>query len=280
MPLPQSPIPTPAQPIRKSFDPWNSSSTGHQRAENRLSGGTSWRQSRTLKLSHQFSSGAGGGKRVFDTVGAGSKDFDKDGRKENGGWDKGAKGLRGKGDRDVSVILSRGSKEEMEIQEFEGHEKENELPGVQLGLRTDEDLEQLKRKKQRGIFRGLTIYINGSTAPLVSDHKLKHILAENGARLSISLGRRSVTHVIVGKPNGTAGGAGGGLSGSKIEKEIQRVKGCGIKFVGVEWALESLKAGKRLPERHYEGIGIAPKGVSSVANMFKKQYLRRAESID
>jgi len=40
----------------------------------------------------------------------------------------------------------------------------------------------------------------------------------------------------LGKPSGSSGsGAGGGLSGTKIEKEIRRVGGCGVKYVGVEW---------------------------------------------
>lgn len=100
------PSPTKAAPaVRTFFDPWNSSSTGHQRAENRLSGSTSWRASRNLKLSEQYKGGlAGGGRRVADTVGAGSKDFGKDGRKENGGWEKGAKGLRTGGQKSLAEV--------------------------------------------------------------------------------------------------------------------------------------------------------------------------------
>lgn len=65
----------PSAPARRAFfDPWNSSSTGHQRAENRLSGSTSWRASRNLKLGEQFKGGRYGGKRITDTVGAGSDD--------------------------------------------------------------------------------------------------------------------------------------------------------------------------------------------------------------
>ena len=88
------------------------------------------------------------------------------------------------------------------------------------------------------IFANLTIYINGSTMPLVSDHKLKHLLTTHGARMSIALGRRSVTHVILGKANGGVGkGAGGGLAGSKIEKEILRrgARGNAIRYVTVDW---------------------------------------------
>lgn len=93
-----------AAPARRTFfDPWNSSSTGHQRAENRLSGSTSWRASRSLKLDKQYKGGlSGGGKRVADTVGAGSEEFGKDGRKENGDWERGAKGLRTGGQKSLA----------------------------------------------------------------------------------------------------------------------------------------------------------------------------------
>ena len=88
------------------------------------------------------------------------------------------------------------------------------------------------------IFAHLTIYINGSTMPLVSDHRLKQLLTTHGARMSIALGRRSVTHVILGKANSGVGkGAGGGLAGSKIEKEILRrgARGNTVRYVTVEW---------------------------------------------
>jgi len=100
----------------------------------------------------------------------------------------------------------------------------------------DDMKEAEKMNRKKGIFDGLVIYINGSTHPLISDHKLKHVLAENGARMSLHLGRKQITHVILGRPSGSSGsGAGGGLSGTKIEKEIKRIGGCGVKYVGVEW---------------------------------------------
>jgi hypothetical protein len=101
--------------------------------------------------------------------------------------------------------------------------------------REDDLKEEQKRNQQKGILDGLVIYINGSTYPMISDHKLKHLLAENGARLSLHLGRRQVTHVILGKPGAQGAGAGGGLSGTKLEKEIKRTGGCGVKYIGVEW---------------------------------------------
>lgn len=124
------------------------------------------------------------------------------------------------------------------------------------------------------IFSNLIIYVNGSTAPAISDHKLKHLLSSHGANLSIALGRRKVTHVIVGRPN-SSGGSGGGLSGSKIHKEIARVGGKGIKFVSVEWILESVKAGRRLPETRF-AMPLAPAGVKSVAGMFVKATSKEA----
>lgn len=77
MPSPKS-VPPPAQPkFGAHFDAWNSSSTGHQRAENRLGGSIGWRQSRASKLSYQFKSGGTGRMRITDQVGAGSEDWDE-----------------------------------------------------------------------------------------------------------------------------------------------------------------------------------------------------------
>jgi hypothetical protein len=111
----------------------------------------------------------------------------------------------------------------------------NEEKLMQARKREDRLKEEENQNRRRGIFDGLVIYINGSTYPLVSDHKLKQLLAENGAKLSLHLGRRQVTHVILGKPSGPGVGAGGGLAGGKLEKEIKRIGGCRVKYVGVEW---------------------------------------------
>lgn len=171
----------------------------------------------------QFRAGPGGGKRLYDAVGAGSENFGKDGRKENGGWEKGAPGLREEGWQDVRGLLKEG---------LDTKERSQRSSGI---TKVDPKVKEGNQDVGKKVFTDLCIYINGSTAPMVGDHKLKQLLAENGARISIALGRRSVTHVILGTPNGAAGGAGGGLAAGKIQKEIQRVGGKGIKFVGVEW---------------------------------------------
>lgn len=219
-------------------------------------------------------------------MGAGSKDFGRDGRKENGGWGKGAPGLRPKGWRDVGLMVGQGSQAESEAREREKLKRKREDPETLLladgGGGDSGDGEPTKKpeheegEKKGGIFSGLCIYINGSTAPAIGDHKLKHLLAQHGAQVSIALARRTVTHVIVGKPNnagrgGGGSGAGGGLAGSKIEKEIRRVRGNGVKFVSVDWAVESVRAGRRLAEAGFQGVSVAPKGVGSVYGLFEKR---------
>ena len=302
--------PQPAKPTKEIFDPFNSSATGHQRPDNKLSGSTSWRDSRSLKLRNQFKSGAGGGKRVSDTVGAGSLDFGQDGRTANGGWVKGAKGLRTNGqqsiletlnvDKDVERPAKRvktedaGAKPTIIVNPFTPFTKsdgtiresswtshESSLshllspidPNISFSPPPDTPAYEVDDEKTKAanpppeIFAQLNIYVNGSTAPLISDHKLKHILTSHGAGISIGLGRRTVTHVIIGRPN-SKGGSGGGLAGSKLHKEITRKSGSAVKYVTVEWVLESVKARKRQPESKFAAMSVAPKGVKSVASMF------------
>ena len=105
-----------AVPRSNFFDTWNSSSTGHQRAENRLSGSSLWRDSRNIKLGEQFRGGLSGGvKRVADTVEAGSEGYGKDGRRPNGTWEKGAEGLRTADQR--SLVELWGTSKTVKVEE-------------------------------------------------------------------------------------------------------------------------------------------------------------------
>ncbi|KAK0356131.1 hypothetical protein LTR91_015638 [Friedmanniomyces endolithicus] len=325
MPIAPPPPPKAAKPSKAIFDPFNSSATGHQRAENRLGGSTSWRDSRSLKLREQFTSGAGGGKRVSDTVGAGSLDFGVDGRTQSGGWEKGAKGLRSGGQMSLwestgGVKLEKDTERLAKRVKVEGKEEKptkvvnpwtpfrredgkiretswtshESSPSSLLSpiypvstSKPDATSEAVKAEEPETadiesppappppppqIFRNCTFYINGSTAPVISDHKLKHLLSAHGGSLSISLGRRTVTHVIIGRPN-SAGGCGGGLAGSKIHKEVTRKlsRGDSVKYVSVDWVVESVKALKRLPESRFEGVRVAPKGVGNLASMLSRR---------
>ncbi|KAI0179139.1 hypothetical protein GGR52DRAFT_293129 [Hypoxylon sp. FL1284] len=281
-----SPPSNPSKPAKRqvaeprfgqSFDSWNSSSTGHQGAENHLGRSTGWRQSRNAKLASQFRGGADGGERLSDTVGAGSKD-----------WDPRIKGLvtpelRSRARCSVMDMLTKPGTMPTSASSSSST-PQNVEHGVGDGGRSDltaeekrpaerkahDEMRQSDDSKSRGILDGVVVYINGSTHPLISDHKLKHVLVEHGAKTSIHLGRRQVTHVILGRPAGGTGGAGGGLAGGKLQKEIQKVGGCGVKFVGVEWVLESIKAGKRLPEARFSNLKTASKGQQSMFGLYSK----------
>jgi hypothetical protein len=85
------------------------------------------------------------------------------------------------------------------------------------------------------LFTGTTIYINGSTLPQISDHRLKALLAAHGATIAIGMARKTVSHIIIGQPGTTGQGAGGGLAAGKLQREIDRGGWKGVRIVGVDW---------------------------------------------
>ncbi|KAG0125490.1 hypothetical protein HOY82DRAFT_525323 [Tuber indicum] len=147
----------------------------------------------------------------------------------------------------------------------EGKEKEGEEDGVGV---------EVERRKK--IFVGCTIYVNGSTAPLISDVELKRVLVANGAAVTTGMSRKRVTHVVLAKPvdgglgNGGGGGIGGGLAAGKLQKEVLMKKGNGPRYVRVEWVLESIAAGKRLAESKYPVLSFRG-GSASLDNMLAKR---------
>lgn len=273
----------------RNFDPWNSVALGHQRAETK--GPQGWRDNRTWKLQNQLAGGHPGGDRLSDSVGAGSEDFGEQrqvlipkevkARAANSVMDMLRKpGTMNQGSSSSRPPSNLREKQPSKEGEDEGKQGDNRMsakeePRPCSQHQEGEEVEAAAKAEgqssnSRKVFDGLVIYVNGSTHPHISDHKLKHLLAQNGARMSIHLGRRQVTHVILGKPSGPNSGAGGGLAGGKLEKEIRRVAGCGVKYVGVEWVLESLKNGRRLPEARFTNLKIASKKQPSVYGAFSK----------
>ncbi|KAM0287475.1 hypothetical protein ACHAQH_000428 [Verticillium albo-atrum] len=242
MPPPPNPtLPPSAQPkLGKVFDPWNSSSTGHQRPDTRP--GLGWRDSRNRKLMTQFRAGHTGGARESDTHGAGSEDFDPA----------------------IGAVVPKAVRERAKCSVRDMLAVPGRMRETLVEPRAGAE------SKARGLFDGVVVYVNGSTAPLISDHKLKRLLAENGARVSLHLGRRQVTHVIVGRPVGGGGSSGGGLAGMKLEREIKKVGGCTVQYVSAEWVLESLDAGKRLPEARFAGLNVAREGQRGVLRIYNK----------
>lgn len=262
-----TPVPRAAEPVYgQTFDPWNSSSSGHQRAENRLGASTGWRDSRNRKLMGQFTGGGGGGKRISDAVGEGARD-----------WDPQAKALitpamRSRARSSVLDMLTKpgtmrlsspsptpappptltsvstippttSSSQEAEsitcLGPVETTTEENLIARHEKreGEGGGDDVAREQATQPRRIFDGVVVYLNGSTHPLISDHKLKHVLAEHGGSMSSHLGRRKVTHVILGRPAAGAygsRGAGGGLAGGKLQREISKIGGPAVKYVGVQ----------------------------------------------
>lgn len=268
-PPPKHPdLPKAAQPrYGRNFDPWNSVALGHQRAETKGPGG--WRENRTWKLHSQLGAGNSGGQRLSDAVGAGSEDYDEEHKVLV------PKAVRARAANSVMDMLRKPGTMETSLKEQQQQEETvtSSSAVTQDGTRKQEEEAQGNPSGSK-IFDGLVIYINGSTHPLISDHKLKHLLVENGARLSIHLGRRQVTHVILGQPSSgptKRGGAGGGLAGGKLDREIRRVGGCAVKYVGVAWVLESLKVGRRLPEARFGNLKVASKGQPSVYGVFSSK---------
>ena len=55
-----------------------------------------------------------------------------------------------------------------------------------------------------------------------------------------------------------------------MQKEITKIKGKSVKFVTVEWVMESVANGKRAPEQNFEAVRLALKGTGGVQQMFAK----------
>ncbi|KAI2996426.1 hypothetical protein CBS147346_9358 [Aspergillus niger] len=251
-PPPSKPHPlTPTPTNYLTFDTWNSSSTGHQVADPGSSRGiTSWRETRREKLTRQF--GVGRGDCTYDS--------------DNGVIDKGEWVLTQ--EESISAEMQKKSMEGRKQQQRDIRKKKRiRIDHDNENKSTDTDTDTESRNKNNistsTIFSSLTIHINGQTTPTVSDHKLKHLLISHGANLSLHM-HRGVTHVILGEPNAHSSssssslkpgvkvaGAGGGLAAGKLQKEIQRGGWKGVKLVRVQWAVDSIAAGKRLSEAKY-----------------------------
>ncbi|KAL3445101.1 hypothetical protein BJX65DRAFT_310253 [Aspergillus insuetus] len=297
------------------FDPWNTASSGHQRAESNP--GTSWQRTREAKLAQQLRTGDctinsftyGGRVRVYKK---GEWEWDWGGDAKQGrGVPGGGRGSRKEvveGDtkqRDIRSMMRVNKAAPGVAGSLSGKvegKKDSVDQGISNSISISASMDELvpgpftfgdsrittstptvttpistqatttttnltqptqptpidttppsssTQPTESTILRGAIVYMNGQTAPMISDHKLKQLLVAHGATLALGLSRR-VTHVIIGKPNAGPGrGAGGGLAAGKIQKEIQRGGWRGMRIVGVEWVLESIKAGKRLPETKF-----------------------------
>ncbi|KAF7594311.1 hypothetical protein BBP40_009711 [Aspergillus hancockii] len=162
----------------------------------------------------------------------------------------------------VAEVMSVKGQDEDSLERKQKVKVSDSQPGDTRGV-ADELSLSLETKETPQIFKGVTVYINSTYNPHVSDHYLKQLLMTHGATISLSPSKK-VSHIIVGKPNSGPGkGAGGGLAASKLQKEISRGGWKGFKVVFTEWVLESIEAGKRLSEAKF-AMDIMPKGQRSV----------------
>ncbi|KAJ5571745.1 hypothetical protein N7535_005405 [Penicillium sp. DV-2018c] len=321
MPVPDRPTrpakPPPEPQNHLKFDTWQSPSTGHQRAGEGGSflGSTSWRQARSDKLSRQYRSGdclptrqpAGSGRDKTPERNLVPGAFDgkcasQSPPRVSGEWamvsgevaarnELGVRNIRSfmsVNKRKASDGLEREKKVEKKGRIGGGEEtKKEEDPKCQVDYEESKSgsscsaAKDLDLKSTSNIFAGVTVFVNGSTLPQISEYKLKHLLVGNGARTSIYMARKTVTHVIIGQPNTGTGngaavsGAGGGLAAGKLQQEIARGGWKGVKVVSVDWAIESIRAGRRLAESRFPGMHVAAKGQRSVAGMFGLQEVKK-----
>lgn len=117
----------------------------------------------------------------------------------------------------------------------------------------DQQHQRSEKEKAKQIFANLTLYLNGSTAPLISDHALKALFVQHGGRISLSFARREVTHVILGTFESEVNARGGRLAAGKMQREIGRVGG--VRFVSVGWVLECVRRGRRVGEAGWR-VGV------------------------
>ncbi|KAL2001799.1 hypothetical protein VTN02DRAFT_1202 [Thermoascus thermophilus] len=271
------------------FDPWTSAATGHQRADGPSVAGTRWwRDVRTEKLGRQFRGdyqNQQNRQQQQHLHGRKRERGNKDIRCFMGGVAKQKQNRNKKLEEDDHSTPCSASASASAVDDTPGAfsldstkyaiGKDDTAPAPE----TPPETETGPGPRRRGIFSNLTFYINGSTYPLISDHRLRHLLVTNGAEIALAPARRTVTHVILGTHNrtttiGVREGCGGGLAARKLQREIERVGGggggSGVRFVGVEWVLESIKAAKRLPEARFahRTLHVAPRGQPSVLRMF------------
>jgi hypothetical protein len=271
-----------ALPSRTIFDPWNVNSAGHQRAENAISGTIAWRESRENKLYNQFQAGRSGGRRVADLVGAGAT-----GRGKIGDWIKGLKQDPKQDPKQptikecLAVARQRRSQRILQRQALLCTKSSSPVkPPPASSPENHGPNSQPSAPLKSTIFANTVIYINGSTAPLISEHALRQLIVQHGGRTSIALLRKSVTHVVLtpkasalattpdAPPSTLAAeirgldritalrqvSAGGGLAAVKMAREVSlsgTSRGEKVIYVSPAWVLDSVKAGRKLSERPY-----------------------------
>jgi len=240
MPPPETNPPSPQN--HKIFDAWNSSSTGHQRAEIGSSNATIWRDIRSSKLDLQFRNTANETNQPAPFDGSTTSHVTPPSEtlpsQPEWKWVSEAEAKRiNLGVQDIRSYMGINKRKAPDANANANANANGKEKEVQMEKKAKVDEPESEKSD---IFAGITVYINGSTLPTISDHKLKYLLVEHGGRVSISMARKTVTHVIVGKPGTRPKGAGGGLAAGKLQREIERGGWKGVRVVGVDWYVSFL----------------------------------------
>lgn len=253
------------------FDPWNTTATGHQRTENTYARTVSWREMRHEKLAKQFGENPHRAVNNYYNNNDGHR-----GTQKQGSWEwvseeeAHRQRLRREGMRDIrdffmkskpaSALISTspsGSSSSSSSSSSVGGKRKEEIVFCPSGsssatddVNSTETGSNSNDKPKKKIFSNLTFYINGSTFPDISDHKLKYLISEHGGRIALHLSRRGVTHVILGRNHRHhhhhhhQGDSSQqlALAAGKIQRELSRggagSKGTAmgtVRFVGVDW---------------------------------------------
>jgi hypothetical protein len=265
-----------ARPLRVPFDPYHANPAGHQVGEG-PGADASWRARRQGKLAAQF---GGGIARCFARAAAAKSNVPPTTEDRGGVADEEAIGAAADEECAATAVVA-------------------------APLDHAAAAAAVSAPHRSRILRGVVVYVDGSTAPLVSDHRLRYLVAQHGGCVSAYLARRSVTHVVLTrkanapppltidpqhaaaaaaaaaldeataplsspKPGPTTRfrAAGGGLAAGKVQREIARRRGAGVKYVTAAWVLESVRAGRRLPEWRFSDWSMAHEKQIAVSSYF------------
>lgn len=106
-----------------------------------------------------------------------------------------------------------------------------------------------------GLFRGVTIHVNGATRP--SREKLRALVGEQGGLFETYLTAGAVTHIVSEQ-----------LAAATRLRFRKMVKSGSVHVVTPAWVVDSATAGRLLPPADYAVPGMTEPGQNSIASFF------------
>ncbi|SCV71480.1 BQ2448_3068 [Microbotryum intermedium] len=143
-----------------------------------------------------------------------------------------------------------------------GHQSGGGRPGgtTKWMVHRNTKLKNQEPDAESDLFKGLVFYINGLTGKSITNQQLKRLIYENGGTMKL-VESAAVTHAFVSN-----------LSASKLHRIL--TKKCNrLKYVTVQWAIESVRCGKRLREAEF-AAPIFAETQSSVMDHYANKVAR------